>query len=208
MVFHLVLGLAGSWLFFCASWSSPEVPSHLLVRVFFIRACVCFWGLLLGQWPNILREIWSSYSSLLWSLFAVLHHRRYIAQALHQRAWVQDIDGTLTAQVLLDFVHVWELCLCWSNDGCYSSSSVYATMFIDSSWPLGAKQLWRLAHLQKLKNSSFLGNWRDRSPCRNLLKRTTGNKGKGENKSKERKGQNSTLHRRCWTAERRRRHGL
>ena len=89
------------------------------------------------------------------ALFAAVRnagHHRYVARALHHRAWVRDIARALTVEALLDYVHVWELCWRWSNVGCYSSASVYTAMFIGSSRPLGAKQLWKTSAPSKVKN--------------------------------------------------------
>jgi hypothetical protein len=58
-----------SRLFCRASWSSPEVPNHPLAREHIVLACICFWGLILGQRPNILKEIWGSHSSPLVTVF-------------------------------------------------------------------------------------------------------------------------------------------
>ena len=34
--------------------------------------------------------------------------RRTVAQALHNRSWVQDIRGARTVEVLLDYLHIWD----------------------------------------------------------------------------------------------------
>ena len=35
--------------------------------------------------------------------------RRTVAQALHNRSWVQDIWGARTVEVLLDYLHIWDM---------------------------------------------------------------------------------------------------
>ena len=35
--------------------------------------------------------------------------RRTVAQALHNRSWVQDIKGARTVEVLLEFLHIWDM---------------------------------------------------------------------------------------------------
>jgi hypothetical protein len=35
--------------------------------------------------------------------------KRTVAQALHNRSWVQDIKGARTVEVLLEFLHIWDM---------------------------------------------------------------------------------------------------
>jgi hypothetical protein len=35
--------------------------------------------------------------------------RRTAAQALHNRSWVQDTKGAHTVEVLLDYLHIWDI---------------------------------------------------------------------------------------------------
>jgi hypothetical protein len=80
-----------------------------------------------------------------------------VAQALHNRSWVQDIRGARTVEVLLDYLHVWDMVdeiilhpeipdrYIWklTNDGSYSSKSAYAAFFLGSikfgSW----RRIWK-----------------------------------------------------------------
>lgn len=82
---------------------------------------------------------------------------------LPQRAWVRDIVGALTMQVLLGYIRIWELTADvvldpeardalrwrWSADGAYSATSAYQAMFFGSTRPLGARQLWKTRAPQK-----------------------------------------------------------
>jgi len=107
------------------------------------------------------------------ALFAAVQtagRRRTVAQALHQRAWARDISGALTVQVLLEYLRVWALtvdtqltpevadkiCWRWSSDGTYSSASAYAAMFVGSTRPLGARQLWKTRAPPKVKHFFWL----------------------------------------------------
>ena len=88
--------------------------------------------------------------------------------------------------VLLDYLRIWgivqevhldegvqdRLVWRWTSDGNYSATSAYRALFAGSSRPLGAKELWKVNALGKVKH--FL----------------------------------VALHKRCWTAVRRHRHGL
>jgi len=80
-----------------------------------------------------------------------------VSQALSNRCGVSDIKGALTVQVLIEYLHIWELLegviiqpdtpdtLIWrlSSSGCYSSKSAYEAMFIGninfSPW----KRVWK-----------------------------------------------------------------
>ena len=91
--------------------------------------------------------------------------RRTVSSALHNRAWVTDIRGAPTVQVILCYLHVYELLqgfqlqlavqdrFCWrfSADGVYSASSAYKAMFIGSVRLRGAKQLWKASAPPKIK---------------------------------------------------------
>jgi hypothetical protein len=83
--------------------------------------------------------------------------RRTTAQALHNRSWVQDIKGAHTVEVLLDYLHIWDIVdgiilhpeildrFSWklSQDHSYSSKSAYAAFFVGSikfgSW----RRIWK-----------------------------------------------------------------
>ena len=80
-----------------------------------------------------------------------------MAQALHNRSWVQDIKGAHTVEVLLDYLHIWDIVeeiilqpeipdhFRWklSYDGSYNSKSAYAAFFQGSikfgSW----RRIWK-----------------------------------------------------------------
>lgn len=79
-----------------------------------------------------------------------------VAEALHQNAWIRHITGPLTMRVLLEFdrlcdildgVHLstepdtfaWRL----TADQIYSAASAYGAMFLGSSRPIGANQIWK-----------------------------------------------------------------
>ena len=111
---------------------------------------------------------------------------RMVAEAVISNRWVRDLVGALTVQVLLDYLRIWgivqevhldegvqdRLVWRWTSDGNYSATSAYRALFAGSSRPLGAKELWKVNALGKVKH--FL----------------------------------VALHKRCWTAVRRHRHGL
>jgi hypothetical protein len=80
-----------------------------------------------------------------------------VVSALHQNSWIQDILGSLTVTVLMQY-----LCLreqlqditldkntpdkfewCWCPSGHYSLRSAYLDMFHGQSVVLGAKELWK-----------------------------------------------------------------
>jgi hypothetical protein len=72
--------------------------------------------------------------------------RRTVAQALHNRTWVQDIKGARTVEVLLEFLQIWDMVdgfilqpeipdrYKWklTQDGSYSSKSAYKAFFVGS----------------------------------------------------------------------------
>jgi len=83
--------------------------------------------------------------------------RRTVAQALHNRCWVQDIKGARTVEVMLEYFQIWDFVegfvlhpdtpdkFRWklSHDGSYSSKSAYAAFFVGSikfgSW----RRIWK-----------------------------------------------------------------
>ena len=90
--------------------------------------------------------------------------RRTVAQALHNRSWVQDIKGAHTVEVLLDYLHIldiveeiilqpeildlfrWKL----SHDGSYHSKSANAAFFV------GCIKVWFLEKdLENLGSSTL-----------------------------------------------------
>jgi hypothetical protein len=66
-------------------------------------------------------------------------------QALHIRAWVSDIGGAITVQLLAEFLQIWDLVeevvlkegsgqhgWKFSQSGCYTSKSAYLAFFVGS----------------------------------------------------------------------------
>jgi hypothetical protein len=49
-----------------------------------------------------------------------------------------------------------KLCWRWSSDGTYSLASSYAAMFVGSTRPLGARQLWKTRVPLKVKHFFWL----------------------------------------------------
>jgi len=112
--------------------------------------------------------------------------RATVAEALNNHNWVRHITGPLTMQVLLEFDHLCDLLenvhlfdvpdtFCWSLTAyrAYTAASTYGAMFLGSSMPLGAKQIWKTSAPPRVRFFFWL-----------------------------------VMHGRCWTAERRFRHGL
>lgn len=80
-----------------------------------------------------------------------------VKDALFQRQWVRDISGALTIQVLCDYVNLLEkleniqlrpleadrFIWRWTDNGQYSASSAYRSLFVRMSLLVGAKQVWR-----------------------------------------------------------------
>lgn len=124
------------------------------------------------------------------SLFRAIGPRRRhrsVRDALHDRQWTKDITRALTAAVLVEYIHLWEvvdgyllapgtpdqLVWKWTADGEYSSSSAYRAFFNGSTSMLGAREVWQASVPPKVKFFLWIA-----------------------------------LHGRVWTAERCRRHGL
>jgi len=88
-----------------------------------------------------------------------------VAETLNNRAWVRDIVGALTTQVLCDYIRVWELVQDivlqplepdrfvwkWTPNGSYSASSTYRAFFNGSCELLGAVELWKTLAPPKVK---------------------------------------------------------
>lgn len=110
-----------------------------------------------------------------------------VASGLALHAWVSDIAGAGTVQVILQYLKLWERVIDvqllpgvpdsiiwrWASNQQYSAASAYGAMFIGSFAPFGAGLIWKARAPAKVKFFFRLA-----------------------------------LHRRCWTAERRKRHGL
>lgn len=113
--------------------------------------------------------------------------KRTVSEALHGDRWTRDITGALTVQVILDYLHIWDLtrdihldadqrdriCWKWTPDRQFSTSSAYSAFFIGQHPTEGAKILHKTRVPAKCKFFIWL-----------------------------------VLHERCWTAERCKRHGL
>ncbi|WVZ84849.1 LOW QUALITY PROTEIN: hypothetical protein U9M48_031834, partial [Paspalum notatum var. saurae] len=83
--------------------------------------------------------------------------RHKVSQAVRSISWVPDIKGALTVQVLIEYLHIWELLeeviiqpdtpdnLVWrlSSSGCYSSKSAYEAMFIGTIKFSPWKRVWK-----------------------------------------------------------------
>lgn len=112
---------------------------------------------------------------------------RTVASGLVDRAWVSDIVGARTVQVILQYLELWDQLLevqllpgvpdsifwRWASDHKYSTASAYGAMFIGSAAPFGARLIWKSRAPSRVRFFFWLA-----------------------------------LHRRCWTAECRKRHGL
>lgn len=112
---------------------------------------------------------------------------RTVAAGCSQRAWVQDITGALTVQVILDYLSVWDLVEStslqpntpdrflwkWTADHVFTTASAYRAFFVGQYSIAGAKTLCKTRAPGKCKFFGWLA-----------------------------------IHDRCWTAERRKRHNL
>ena len=110
-----------------------------------------------------------------------------MAQALQGDAWINDISGALTVQVILDYLLIWnmtrnvqldtvredKLCWKWTADKKFSTSSAYKAFFIGQHPVDGARLLHRTRAPAKCKFFIWL-----------------------------------VIHDICWTAARRKKHGL
>ena len=113
--------------------------------------------------------------------------QRTVAQALNGDAWVRDITGALTVQVILDFFLIWDrtrdlqldqnlmdkICWKWTSDRVFSTASAYRSFFFGQHPVEGAKLLRKSRAPGKCKFFIWL-----------------------------------VIHDRCWTAARRKKHGL
>jgi len=96
-------------------WAFFPIHSSPQVKAFFAAAIIsevgngkntCFW---INRWlggqslqksfPNLFRAV------------AARARKRKVFDALNNRTWVSDIRGTLTVQVLIECIHLWELLL-------------------------------------------------------------------------------------------------
>ena len=101
-----------------------------------------------------------SIQTLAAALFGAVSGRRrrvLVRDALPGHAWVRHISGAFTVQVLAEFFQIWHKLrhvqlvsgipdvFLWrlTADGSYSSASAYGAMFLGSSRPLGAKEIWK-----------------------------------------------------------------
>jgi hypothetical protein len=89
--------------------------------------------------------------------------RRTVCAALHHDAWILDITGACTVQVIMQYLDVWHrdsdvvlnpdapnhLIWRWSTSGQYSTASAYNTMFYGQSLVKGAKEWWKMRASKK-----------------------------------------------------------
>jgi hypothetical protein len=114
----------------------------------------------------------SSIQLLAPAVFAAVNPRKRratVAVALRQDAWVRHITGPLSMQVLIEFGRLCDLLedvqlttqpgtFAWrlTADQNYSAASAYGAMFLGSSQPLAAKQVWKTVAPLELNSS---GGW-------------------------------------------------
>lgn len=129
----------------------------------------------------------SSSSPNLYNAVPPRRRKRTVRDALADNQWCRDITGAPTAQVLVEYVNLWDELVNfsldplvpdrfiwrWTADGLYSASSAYRAFFVGHTSLPGARELWRASAPPKIKFFFWLA-----------------------------------LHGRLWTAERRMRHGL
>jgi hypothetical protein len=109
-----------------------------------------------------------------------------VAEAVVDHAWVRHVQGVVTIQVMVEVAELFDLLsevylspqpdtFIWTltADNNYSVASAYGAMFLGSSSPVGAKQLWKTAAPPRVRFFYWL-----------------------------------VMHGRCWTVDRRYRHGL
>ena len=110
-----------------------------------------------------------------------------MAQGLLNRAWVRDITGALTVQVIVEYLQIWNLVenqvvveqaedrfiWKWTADHCFTTASAYRAFFVGQHPIPGAKMLRKTRAPGRCKFFVWLA-----------------------------------LHDRCWTAARRKRHNL
>jgi hypothetical protein len=133
-----------------------------MVRKYFFGLTIGWMGLLWLRWRPIFSEL---------SLSELLSER--LAQALFGRSWVRDVKGALNVQVLFEYLQVWDFVeevvlqpdapdqFRWklTQDGCYSSKSVYEAFFV-GSMPLPSLALGRESGKPGLRRVvSSLYNW-------------------------------------------------
>ena len=87
-----------------------------------------------------------------------------VAQALHNKQWIKDITGSLTVQVLLEYLQIWEqmqhiqlfshpdrVCWKWTTDQISPTASAYQSFFIGQHPIKGGKLLRKTAAPLKCK---------------------------------------------------------
>ena len=116
-----------------------------------------------------------------------VQQHRTVAQGLLNRAWVRDITGALTVQVIVEYLQIWNLVenqvvveqaedrfiWKWTADHCFTTASAYRAFFVGQHPIPGAKMLRKTRAPGRCKFFVWLA-----------------------------------LHDRCWTAARRKRHNL
>ena len=113
--------------------------------------------------------------------------QRTVAEGLSNRAWVRDITGAITVQVIVEYLQIWNLVenqvindlaedrfiWKWTADHCFTTASAYRAFFIGQHPISRAKLLRKTKAPDRCKFFVWL-----------------------------------VLHDRCWTAARRKRHNL
>jgi mannosyltransferase OCH1-like enzyme len=84
------------------------------------------------------------------------HRQRTVAQGLSNRAWVRDITGAITVQVIVEYLQIWNLVenqvindlaedrfiWKWTADHCFTTASAYRAFFIGQH-PISRAKLLR-----------------------------------------------------------------
>ena len=160
------------WLWF--SWEERPRPwEGLEIRVteedsaFFNAATVIQLGN--GKRASFWKSRWLSGQALATRFPQLYKHskrkNRSVAQALTDNRWISDIDHSLTQQIIVQYIELWELLeditlvdsqedtITWvfTSDGVYSASSAYAAHFIAKTKCEHAMQLWKIKAPPKCK---------------------------------------------------------
>jgi len=141
-----------------------------------------FW---LDNWMDC-RSVRSIAPHLIQFISPRISRKRTIAEALHQKRWIRDIQGGLSVAALRDYVRLWHALIGvtlsnepdrfrwkWTSDGSYTASSAYRAMFIGTVSNPVIQRVWKSWAPLRVKFFTWLA-----------------------------------LKSRLWTADRRRRHSL
>jgi hypothetical protein len=140
------------------------------VRAFFAVAIVSYVGNGVGtlfwtdRWLHEQRM-----ADLAPSLFAAIPQRRRrqhtVQTTLLNHAWVLDIQGSLTSEIIVEYIQVWDLinepqlmpkvddAHRWRLDTCgqYSAKSAYGNLFLGATMFLSCERIWKSWTPQKCK---------------------------------------------------------